>query len=187
MEWAYEWWEYALIPVIAGIVGYVTNVVALNLTFYPLEFFGIELFRLEGQPWGLIGWQGIIPTKAEKMASTCFDLMTKRLFSIQEIFSRLDPNKFAEVMDDVVLLMMDEIINEVANEFMPQAWNNIPKEVRDDIVVSADGESNKFLVGFMKDMQERIEDVGTSLICKLQLLVGMDQLLNFIVPYLQCI
>ena len=78
MAFEYEWWEYALIPFIAGIVGYATNVVALHLTFYPLEFVGIEIFRLENQPWGLFGWQGIIPTKAEKMASTCFDLMTRR-------------------------------------------------------------------------------------------------------------
>ena len=159
MAFEYEWWEYALIPFIAGIVGYATNVVALHLTFYPLEFVGIELFRLDNQPWGLFGWQGIIPTKAEKMASICFDLMTRRLFSIHEIFSRLDPMKFSEIMDSRVLLMMDEVINEVANEFMPQTWTNIPKEVRDDIVVTADGESNKFLVDFMKDMQAHIEDV----------------------------
>eukprot|EP00980_Cylindrotheca_fusiformis_P007998 scaffold1706_cov116-Cylindrotheca_fusiformis.AAC.1 len=159
MAFEFDWWEYALIPIIAGIVGYGTNVVALHLTFYPLEFLGIELFRLDNQPWGLFGWQGIIPTKAKKMASTTFDLMTTRLLSIHEIFSRLEPEKFAEVMDDVVLLMMDEVINEVANKFMPKAWNNIPKGVRDDIIVSADGESNKFLVAFMNDMQAHIEDV----------------------------
>eukprot|EP00980_Cylindrotheca_fusiformis_P008106 scaffold1727_cov133-Cylindrotheca_fusiformis.AAC.9 len=159
MAFEFEWWEYTLIPIIAGIVGYGTNVVALHLTFYPLEFVGIELFRLRNQPWGLFGWQGIIPTKAEKMASITFDLMTKRLLSIQDLFSRLEPEKFAEAMDDVVLLMMDEVINEVANEFMPKTWNSIPKDVRDDIIVSADGESNKFLIAFMNDMQAHIEDV----------------------------
>eukprot|EP00980_Cylindrotheca_fusiformis_P007607 scaffold1590_cov140-Cylindrotheca_fusiformis.AAC.1 len=159
MVFGFDWWEYALIPIIAGFVGYETNVVALHLTFYPLEFLGIELFRLDNQPWGLFGWQGIIPTKAKKMASTTFDLMTTRLLSIHEIFSRLEPETFGEAMDDVILLMMDKVINEVANKFMPKAWNSIPKEVRDDIIVSADGEHNKFLVEFMNDMQARIEDV----------------------------
>lgn len=159
MALEYAWWEYFLIPWIAGFVGYITNVMALQLTFYPLEYFGIELFRLKDEPWGIIGWQGIIPTKAEKMASLCFDLMTTKLFSIHEIFSRLDPKRFADVMDDVVLLMMDEIINEVAEEYMPDTWNKIPKRVRDDIVVTADNESNAFLTAFMKDMQAHIEDV----------------------------
>jgi uncharacterized membrane protein YheB (UPF0754 family) len=159
MALEYEWWEYFLIPWIAGFVGYITNVLALTLTFYPYEFFGIEIFRLKGEPWGIIGWQGIIPTKAEKMAGICFELMTTRLFSIHEIFGRLDPQKFSEVMEDAVLLMMDSVINEVANEYMPQAWNSMPKEVRDDIIVTADKESGKFMYGFMKDMQEHVEDI----------------------------
>ena len=159
MAFEYEWWEYFLIPWIAGFVGYVTNVLALQLTFYPLEFWGIEIFRLKNEPWGIIGWQGIIPTKAEKMASTTFDLMTTKLLTIHEIFLRLDPVKFSAVMEDAVLLMLDSVINEVANEYMPQAWQSMPKEVRDDIVVTADNESGKFLTAFMKDMQEHVEDV----------------------------
>jgi uncharacterized membrane protein YheB (UPF0754 family) len=159
MALEYEWWKYFIIPWIAGAVGYGTNVLALQMTFYPLEFFGIELFRIKNEPWGLFGWQGIIPTKAEKMASIAFELMTTRLFDINEIFHRLDPVRFAEVMEDSVLLMMDGVINEVAQEYMPKAWNGLPKEVRDDIVVTADQECGAFLSEFMKDMQEHVEDV----------------------------
>jgi len=158
-EAEYAWWEYFMIPWIAGFVGYVTNVLALQLTFYPLEFVGIELFRLENEPWGIIGWQGIIPTKARKMASISFDLMTQKLLSIHDIFGQLDPVKFSQVMEDPLLLMMDSVINEVANEYMPQAWNQLPKEVRDDIIVTADRESPAFMAAFMKDMQEHVEDV----------------------------
>jgi len=153
------WWKYVLVPFIDGIVGYVTNVLALEMTFAPLEFFGIELFRLPGQPWGFFGWQGIIPTKAEKMASTCFDLMTTQLLDIQEIFDRVDPIEFAKAMDDSVLLLMDKVINEVAVDTIPQTWLNIPQAVKDDIVVTADNESSKFLMEFMKDMQAHIHDV----------------------------
>jgi len=118
-------------PFMAGIVGWFTNVLALEMTFRPIEFFGIELFRIRNQPWGLFGWQGIIPTKAEKMASICFDLMTTKLLDIHEIFSRLRPEKFSEVMEDGVLLLMDSIINEVANEYMPTAWQKLPQDVKD--------------------------------------------------------
>jgi len=148
-----------LIPWIAGFVGYITNVLALQLTFYPLEFFGIELFRLKDEPWGIIGWQGIIPTKARKMASISFDLMTTKLFNIQDVFNRLDPKKFAEVMDNGVLLLMDKVINEVAEQYMPETWAQIPKEVKDDIVVTADSESNNFMAQFMHDMQTHVDDV----------------------------
>ena len=116
------WWKYFLIPWIDGIVGYLTNVLALQMTFWPIEFIGIPLFRIPNEPWGIIGWQGIIPTKAEKMASIAFDLITTKLINIQQIFDQVDPNRFAEVMDDALLLLMDKVINEVAMETMPRAW-----------------------------------------------------------------
>jgi len=155
----YTWLSYLLIPIIAGFVGWGTNVVALEMTFRPVEFFGIELFRLKGEPWGLFGWQGIIPTKAEKMASICFDLMTTRLFNIKEIFLRLDPVRFSEEMEDGLLLLMDKVINEVANQYMPTVWTALPQDVKDDIIIMTDKESNIFLAEFMRDMQLHVDDV----------------------------
>ena len=43
----------------AAAIGYVTKVVAIHMMFAPLEFVGIKPF---------LGWQGIVPRKAEKMA-----------------------------------------------------------------------------------------------------------------------
>jgi uncharacterized membrane protein YheB (UPF0754 family) len=129
------------------------------MTFSPIEFFGIELFRLKDQPWGLFGWQGIIPTKAEKMAGISFELMTARLFNIQDIFHRLNAKRFSEVMEDGLLIMMDRIINEVAMEYMPTLWESLPKEVKTDIVIMTDQESNHFMEDFMRDMQEHVHDV----------------------------
>lgn len=158
-EIKYEWWEYFLIPWIAAFVGYGTNVIALQMTFYPIKFWGWELYRYKDEPWGLFGWQGIIPSKAEKMATISFELFTQKLFDVKEIFHRVDPVKFSEVMGDSLLLMMDAIIEEVAMEYMPTAWENLPQAVKDDIVVTADQEGEHFLAEFMKDMQDHVDDV----------------------------
>lgn len=159
MTLPYPWWSYFTIPWIAGVVGYGTNVVALWMTFWPIEFWGIELFRLKNEPWGLFGWQGIIPTKTEKMANISFDLFTKRLFNIKDIFNQLDPVLFSEVMSDSVLLLMDQVLNEVMNKYIPTLWNQIPKDVKDDIIITAEQEAHTFLSEFMKDMQIHIDDV----------------------------
>jgi uncharacterized membrane protein YheB (UPF0754 family) len=90
----YVWWKYLIMPFMSGIVGWFTNVLALEMTFKPIEFWGIEWFRIKGEPWGFFGWQGIIPTKAEKMAEVTVTLMTEKLFKIEDIFKRLDPEKF---------------------------------------------------------------------------------------------
>lgn len=157
----YEWWKNALIPLIAAFVGYGTNILALHMTFYPIEYTGIKLYRFKDQPFGLFGWQGIIPTRTEKIANKTFDLMTTRLLDFKEIFSRIDPIQFAKVMEDPILLLIDETINEVANEYMPNVWNKLPKDVRDDIVVSnlAGDECTAFVAGFLKDLQENVDDI----------------------------
>lgn len=129
------------------------------MTFYPLEYWGIKLFRIPTEPWGIIGWQGIIPTKAKKMAETTFELMTNKLFNIKDIFGRLDPKHFSEVMSDPILLMMDDVISTVAKTYMPKVWESLPQEVKDDLVVTADQECGSFLAEFMADMQEHIDDV----------------------------
>ena len=93
------------------------------------------------------------------MATISFELFTKKLFNMKEIFMRLDPTRFSEVMSDSLLLMMDSIINEVAQQYMPTVWEKLPQAVKDDIIVLADQEGEAFLTDFMKDMQDHVDDV----------------------------
>mmetsp|Transcript_3100 Transcript_3100/g.4567 ORF Transcript_3100/g.4567 Transcript_3100/m.4567 type:complete len:218 (+) Transcript_3100:154-807(+) len=155
----HDWWLYFIMPWISGIVGWGTNVVALEMTFQPLEFFGIELVRFKNQPFGLFGWQGIIPSRVEKMASITFDLITTKLLDIQETFNKLEPEKFADAMEEGILLMLDSIISEVAMEYMPKAWAQLPKNVKDEIVIMAERDSTEFLATVMRELQTHIFDV----------------------------
>lgn len=50
-------WVYIIIPILSAIVGYLTNVLALWMTFYPLELRPLKLWQPQGQPLGLFGWQ----------------------------------------------------------------------------------------------------------------------------------
>jgi len=153
-------WMYLIMPFMSGFVGYGTNALALKMTFLPIEFLGVEMWRMKDQPWGLFGWQGIIPTKAEKMATICVTLMTKKLFDIKELFGRLQPEKFYDSMEDVLLLLIDEILNEVAGAYMPKTWNNyLPKSVKSEVVLSAHRACPEFLTAFILDMQQNIENV----------------------------
>ena len=90
----HELWKYIVMPFMSAIVGWFTNFLALEMTFYPIEYFGVEWLRIKDQPWGFFGWQGIIPTKAAKMADTVAQLSTKKLFSVEDMFKRIDPDAF---------------------------------------------------------------------------------------------
>lgn len=99
-----------LIPFLAGIVGYGTNVLALHMTFYPLEPLGFFI------PCGcgrvLVGWHGIVPSKAEKMISKQVDLITEELLTPRQIFERLDSRQFAAHARSQIELTVRETIEE---------------------------------------------------------------------------
>ena len=131
----------------------------LPQAFYPLEFVGINIYRFKDEPYGLFGWQGIVPSKARKMANISFELFTTKLFSVEEAFSRIDPVRFGEVMEDSTLLMMDQVINEVAMAYIPHVWESLPNEVKDDIIVTTNAESDTLMAKIMQDMKVHAEQV----------------------------
>jgi len=89
---------YATIPLIAGLVNMVTNRLAVWMIFHPLEFFGMEVIaRKEGQPFGVFGWQGIVPAKVNKMGNDVADTLLG-LLNLKEIFSRLSSPVLAEYL-----------------------------------------------------------------------------------------
>lgn len=94
---------FLTIPVVAGLVGYGTNWVGVKMIFYPINYWGVQIYRGEGQPWGLFGWQGIVPTKVQKMSQRLVDIVTKKLLSMPEAFGRLDAEELAKKLEPAVM------------------------------------------------------------------------------------
>ena len=155
-------WTYALIPFIAAFVGWGTNVVALKMTFYPLEFFPafLAFAQPRGQPFGWLGgWQGIIPSKAGDMAEILVELMTKKLINIKEIFSRLDPKKVSSIMDPEMRGVTEDMFETVLSREAPTFWNGLPAVVRDELITEAIGRSSGLLENIIEDLKENVYEV----------------------------
>ncbi len=73
---------YLLIPVIAAFVGWFTNYLAVQMIFYPIEFRGIPIWRKEGEPIGLLGWQSLVKAKTYKMSETMVNIVTTHLLNV---------------------------------------------------------------------------------------------------------
>ena len=153
---------YVIIPFVSAVVGYVTNVVALQMTFYPLEFTPSQLkfAQLEGQPFGLLGgWQGIIPAKAGKMAAILCDLMTTKLLDVKEMFGKIVPVEFAEALAPEMNPSMSRIIANVMAEEAPTFWNSMPPKVQAGLVKEAMAGAEDFLADVIEDLQNHVYDV----------------------------
>ena len=90
--------EYASIPCVAAFVGITTNWMGVKMLFYPIEYMGINWQRWPDTPYGLFGWQGVVPTKTEQMAGRLVVIVTQRLLSLDEAFGRLDPEQLTQLL-----------------------------------------------------------------------------------------
>jgi uncharacterized membrane protein YheB (UPF0754 family) len=148
---------YLLIPVIAAFVGWFTNYLAVEMIFYPIEFRGIPIWRREGEPLGLLGWQGIVPAKTYKMSETMVTMVTTQLLNVEEVFRRLDPNIVASTLGPEVPKLMESI----GGELVPLSWTqkagralffSLPGRTK-----AAMSEANhRFLHDFTVSMQDNI-------------------------------
>ena len=94
--------SFLSIPVAAALVGYITNWVGVKMIFYPIIWTGIPLYRLPNQPFGIFGWQGIIPAKRTAMATKLVDVTISKLLKVSEVFQTLKPAQLAALLRPTV-------------------------------------------------------------------------------------
>lgn len=72
-------------PVLGSCVRRSREKLAVEMIFHPLVWRGIPLRVIDGEPLGLIGWQGIVPAKAGVMAERMVDMVTTQLVDVEEV------------------------------------------------------------------------------------------------------
>ena len=143
-------WQYFSIPVVAALIGWITNWLAIKMTFYPLEFMGIRPI------WG---WQGIIPSKARKMAAKSVDATISKIGTVQEIFEQIDPN----VLGAYIIQNYDPRVEEYVDELMlkeyPTFWENLPVSARKMVYDRVRKAAPQLVDNLVEDVSANIEDL----------------------------
>ena len=152
-------WLFFSIPLISGLVGYTTNVLALIMTFAPLEFTGIPVLLIPNEPVGLFGWQGIIPAKAGKMAAISVDLMLEKLFDVREIFEKLDPRRVSALLEPGLMEITKRVVDTVAMEHAPALWREVPPPLKAEVLRTSRDAAPAMIHGMLDEMKDRILEV----------------------------
>ena len=124
-------WQYIAIPIIAGMVGYVTNYIGVKMLFYPLQYFGFSWMRWAQQPFGLFGWQGVVPAKRFLKAATLIDLETTKGIDIPNIFSRLDHKDLSHLLTGSIKksIYFGFVPNSIFRFFLRKASRNVTNNI----------------------------------------------------------
>lgn len=148
---------YLLIPCIAALVGWFTNWLAVQMLFYPINYWGINIWRRPEVPLGLIGWQGIVPCKTIPMTTAIVDMVTSQLISVSEVFYRLNPIHVANILSPEIPKIMNDI---VMTEMKQYKWiYSTPKVMQSWFKPIIDTISNTFVQQLTVSLQQNANNV----------------------------
>lgn len=143
---------FVTVPVVTGLIGWVTNWAAVKMIFYPARFIGI----------GPLGWQGILYKQSHKFASGVAEMANNNLISAQEIIERLD----SEDGETLLVEPLDEeapALCKVAAEIIrPGAWDALPAHVQTMIctqIKQKTREINREILDQVRDKADDLVDV----------------------------
>jgi len=86
------------------------------MMFRPIEFVGIAPY---------LGWQGVIPANALRLAKVSNTLITQKLLSLRQLFDQtFSADSFAGKLGAVIDDVTEQVIDEVANKHAKPMWDN---------------------------------------------------------------
>ena len=141
---------FLLIPLIAGLVGWITNILAVKMMFHPLDFVGIKPF---------LGWQGIVPANALRLAQTGVNLVTTRLLDIRILFDNFDPQSLVKQQEERLEKLTRKVIEDKAKEHFPAMWKMLTPEVKEQVFSTALKEIGDLSVEVLEEAAENIKDL----------------------------
>ncbi|WP_435826423.1 DUF445 domain-containing protein [Amycolatopsis japonica] len=145
-----HWPVYVTMPFVAALIGYVTKRVAIEMMFKPVEFVGVKPF---------LGWQGVLPANAERMAATATEMLTNNLVDPKEIFARLDPAQVAKEIEQPLLRIVEDVTREVMEQYQPRLWEVLPNTAQQLLLKRVQAEAPRAITKIMGEISENIEDV----------------------------
>ena len=149
-DFAQHWPLYVSIPIVAALIGYGTKLVAIRMMFQPVEFIGVKPF---------LGWQGIVPKRAARMASIACDTMTEQLIKPAEVVARLDASRIAQEIEKPLLAGVEDIVREVAAHYQPGLWESLPVRVQRLVIERVQHESPRMVAAVLDLIKSDVDSV----------------------------
>lgn len=135
------------IPIFSAIAGLITNWTGVIMLFSPSRFTGFRVPGLQRifpllprkvqilpifAPGGILGFQGFVPCRAEKMASLFVDTSISQIGSISDFYAELDVDQLADGLAVAAQPDVKRLATEIVETRHPQLWRSLPGSVRQD-------------------------------------------------------
>ncbi len=142
-DFSANWIVYASMPLVAAFIGYTTKLLALQMMYRPLEFRGV----------GVLGWQGLVPRRAGKVAATTIELLTENLLRPEELLDRIDAEEAVEEIRGPLTEAIDVVVRDLAEQLRPGLWDALPEAGRRALKARVHREAPKIVDNIVNEMR----------------------------------
>ncbi|MGN6609902.1 MAG: hypothetical protein ACTHMS_23185 [Jatrophihabitans sp.] len=181
------------IPLFTGVIGYITNWTGVLMLFKPLKFYG---FRIPGlrllfpylprrvqilpllQHDGRVGWQGIVPSRADKMASIAVDKGLAKLGSISDFYRELEPDKLAEHLAAIAQAEIRDVVETIMLKENPQLWNDLPPVIKEAVFARVRSQLPSIVRHITDEIGQNVDQLIDAKLMVIDYFVQHPQLLN---------
>ncbi|MFF0545141.1 hypothetical protein ACFYTF_20115 [Nocardia thailandica] len=149
------WLDMISIPIFSAMAGLITNWTGVIMLFAPVRFTGFYvpglkmLFPLLPRkvqilptfaPGGVLGFQGFIPARAEKMASLMVDNAVAKIGSAKDFFDQMNPQQISAQVAAAALPNARAMVDTIMEKEHPQLWADMPPRAREAIYSRVEAE-----------------------------------------------
>lgn len=137
-----------LLPIIAAIIGWLTNYLAVKMLFHPkvpLNLLGISI-------------QGVFPKRQKKLAEKLGSLVAKELFSIGDITKKIEDIAKSEKSMELIGKRIEKTIRNKLVKSFPMLAMFLTDDMVEKVTNLFKSELQDFLTDFSQDIRERLEE-----------------------------
>ncbi|NLO20606.1 MAG: DUF445 family protein [Syntrophomonadaceae bacterium] len=102
-------YQIIAIPIISAFIGYITNVVAIKLLFWPRQPINCLAFEL----------YGLLPKRRKDLASSIGAIVEEELLSLEDIFTQIDTPQVRESLVDKIMEIIKTRVADAVPGFVP--------------------------------------------------------------------
>ncbi len=119
-------WKLVSIPIISALIGWITNVVAIKMLFWPRQEIRIPIFN-----WNL---QGVIPRRQAEIAKNLGEIVEQQLICIDDIIGEVSSEKVTENLHNSIKQVVLTRVMEKMPTILPDNWRKKLGQTIEDIL-----------------------------------------------------
>jgi uncharacterized membrane protein YheB (UPF0754 family) len=101
--------KFIILPLISALIGYITNVVAIKMLFWPRRPVNLLVFKLHG----------LLPKRRAELAKSLGVLVEEQLLSLDDLFERINTPEVQEIISQQIIIAVRDRLGEIIPRIVP--------------------------------------------------------------------